>query len=161
MTGCATTQQQKVKVEDQPGVCRFLGEACHNLTPGGAGEASLRYVNPNAKLTGYNKVIIHVVGFFAGDTSKVPPQARQTMTDLFNKSLHEALAKRYQIVDQAGPGVMNVQVAILDAEAATPGARSVTMAIPQTRLLAAGTSLVTGKYPLREGDRPRRESRTP
>ena len=45
---------------------------------------------------------IEVVGFFGSDPAKVSPEARQAMTDLFNKSLHEALAKKYQIVDQAG-----------------------------------------------------------
>ncbi len=100
VVGCATTERQEVSVKDQPAVCRFLGEACNNLVPGGEGEASLRYVNPNAKFTQYNKAKVEVVGFFAGDTAKVPAEARQTMTDLFQKSLNEALAKKFEIVDR-------------------------------------------------------------
>ena len=42
---------------------------------------------------------------------------------------------------------MRVQVAIMDAEAATPGARSISMVIPQARLLSSGYSLITGDYP--------------
>ena len=53
VTGCAATQQQKV--EDHPAVCRFLGEACHNLTPGGRRRGGLRYANPKANLTQYNR----------------------------------------------------------------------------------------------------------
>ena len=149
MTGCAATQ--KAKVEDLPAVCGFLGEACDHLKPGAKGEPGLRYVNPKAQPTQYNKAMVEVIGFFGSDVRKVPPKDQQALTDLFQKTLTEALAKRYQIVDQPGPGVMRLQVAIMDAEAATPGARSISMAIPQTRLLAAGTSAVTGKYPFAGG----------
>ena len=151
VVGCATTERQEVSVKDQPAVCRFLGEACNNLKPGGEGEASLRYANPAAKFTQYNKVKVEVVGFFAGDTAKVPAEARQTMTDLFQKSLNEALAKKFEVVQAPGPGVIDLQVAILDAEAATPGARSVTMAVPQLRLPTMGVAAITGKYPFAGG----------
>ena len=67
------------------------------------------------------------------------------------KELHEALAKRYQVVEEAGPGVMKVEVALLDAEAATPGVRSVTMVVPQLRLLSAGYAVVAGRAELEEG----------
>ena len=92
-------------------------------------------------------MIVEVVGFFGADPSKVPLTDRQMLTDLFRKTLNDELAKKYQIVDQPGPGVARVRVAILDAEAATPGVRSVTMVIPQLRVLTTGASLVTGKYP--------------
>lgn len=148
-TGCATTQRQQV--EDQPAICTFLGESCGLLKPGGSDEASLRYVNPNAQLTQYNKVIVEVVGFFGSDSAKVPLTDQQALTDLFRKTLNDELAKKYPIVDKPGPGVARVRVAMLDAEAATPGVRSVTMVVPQTRLLTTGVSLVTGKYPFSGG----------
>ncbi len=143
--GCATTQRQKV--EEQPAICAFLGEACSELKPGASGEASLRYVNPNSQPTKYKKMIVEVVGFFGADSAKVPLKDQQMLTDLFRKTLNDELAKKYQIVDQSGPDVARIRVAILDAEAATPGARSVTMVIPQLRLLTTGAMLVTGKYP--------------
>jgi hypothetical protein len=150
MTGCATTQQMAVK--DLPAVCGFLGEACDLLQQSGEKDvAGLRYVNPKVNFTKYNKVMVEVVGFFASDEAKVPPKERQALTDLFQKTLTEALAKQYQVVEQAGLGVMRVQIALLDAEAATPGARSISMAIPQSRILMAGTSAVTGKYPFAGG----------
>ena len=149
MTGCAATQ--RVSVKDLPAVCGFLGDACDLLQPGAKGEAGLRYVNPKARLTQYNKMMVEVVGFFGSDVAKVPPKEQEALVELFQQSLTEALAKRYQIVDQAGPGVAQIQVAVLDAEAATPGARSISMAIPQMRVLATGAYLVTGKYPFAGG----------
>jgi hypothetical protein len=46
---------------------------------------------------------------------------------------------------------MRFQVAILDAEAATPGMRSISMVIPQARLLSTGAYAITGKYPFAGG----------
>jgi hypothetical protein len=101
--------------------------------------------------TQYDKVMIVVVGFFGSAPPKVQSKDEQQLTDLFYKNVHEALAKRYQVVDEAGPGVMKVEVALLDAEAATPGARSITMVVPQLRVLSAGYALVAGRYPFSGG----------
>ena len=127
VTGCSTTQQ--VAVTDQPGICAFLGEICHELQPGAPGEAGLRWVNPTSDPTRYHQVMVEVVGFFGTDPSKVPPADQERLTALFQQSLTEALATKYQVVDRPAPGTMEVQVIILDAEAATPGLRSVSMAI--------------------------------
>ena len=95
MTGCAATQQQKVKVEDLPAVCGFPGEACDHLRPGAKGEPGLRYVNPKAQPNQYNKAMVEVVGFFGDEKGarKVPPEDQQALTDLFQKTLTEALPR--------------------------------------------------------------------
>ena len=148
--GCATTERQTV--EQSPAICGFVGaDVCAELKPGARGEAGLRYVNPKGMFTQYDKVMIVVVGFFGSDPGKVQPKDEQQLTNLFYKELREALATRYQVVDEAGPGVMKVEVALLDAEAATPGVRSVTMVVPQLRLLSAGYALVAGRYPFSGG----------
>jgi hypothetical protein len=144
-TGCSTTQQ--VAVKDQPAICAFLGEVCHELQPGAQGEAGLRWANPKSDPTQYNQVMVEVVGFFGTDPSKVPPADQERLTALFQQSLTEALAAKYPVVDRPAPGTMEVQVVILDAEAATPGLRSVSMAIPQARLLGTGYYAVSGRYP--------------
>ena len=145
VTGCSTTQ--RVTVRDEPGICAFLGEVCHELQPGARGEAGLRWVNPTSDPTRYRQVILEVVGFFGTDPSKVPPADQERLTALFQQALTEALATKYQVVDQSTPGTMQLQVVILDAEAATPGLRSVSMAIPQARLLGTGYYAVSGTYP--------------
>ena len=145
-TGCATTE--RVKVSENPAVCGFLGQtACQDLKKGGKDEGSLRWVNPTAPLTQYNKVIVDVVGFYGSDIGKVSPKQQEALTALFQKSLTDALATKYQVVDQDGLGVARVQAAIIDAEAATPGLRTISMVIPQARLLGTGYYAVAGKYP--------------
>jgi hypothetical protein len=148
--GCATTERQRA--ETSPVVCGFLGaDACRELRPGAREEAGLRHVNPSGKFTQYDKVMIVVVGFFGSDPAKVSPRDEQRLTDLFFKNLHDALSRRYQVVDEPGPGVAKVEVALLDAEAATPGARSITMVVPQLRVLTTGYALVAGRYPFSGG----------
>jgi hypothetical protein len=148
--GCTATVPRTV--EQSPAICGFLGaDVCAELRPGARGEAGLRYVNPKGRFTQYDKVMLVVVGFFGSDPAKVPPQDEQRLTGLFYKNLREELAKRYQVVDEAGPGVMKIEAALLDAEAATPGARSVTMVVPQLRLLSAGYAAVAGTYPFAGG----------
>jgi Protein of unknown function (DUF3313) len=146
---CATTDRAEVR--DNPTICAFLGESCQQMTKGDEGQFGLRWINRNAKLVQYNKVIIDVVGFFGADASKVSPKQQEALTGLFKKSLSDALARRFQVVDEAGPGTMRIQVALLDAEAATPGLRTVTMVIPQARLLSTGAYAITGKYPFTGG----------
>jgi hypothetical protein len=152
VTGCSTTE--RVAVKDQPGICAFLGEVCHELQPGAQGEAGLRWVNPKSDPTQYNKVMVEVVGFFGTDPSKVPPADQERLTALFQQSLTDALATKYRVVDRPAPGTMEVQVIILDAEAATPGLRSLSMVVPQARLLGTGYYAASGKYPFVGGGQP-------
>jgi hypothetical protein len=149
--GCTTTLKRTA--EQSPAICGFLGaDVCEQLKPGEQKEeAGLRYVNPKGIHTQYDKVMLVVVGFFGSDPAKVSPQDEQRLTNFFYKSLQEALAKRYQVVDEVGPGVMKVEVALLDAEAASRGARSLTMVVPQLRLLSAGYATVAGRYPFSGG----------
>jgi hypothetical protein len=158
--GLFTTKRQAV--ERSSNVCGFLGaDVCGELKPGAREEAGLRYLNPQGMPTQYDKVTILVVGFFGSDTAKAQPKDEQRLTDLFYRNLHEVLAKRYPVVDEPGPGVVKVEVALLDAEAATPGVRSVTMVVPQLRVLSAGYALAAGKYPFAGGGQAASRSRTP
>ena len=144
--GCAVTQQ--VKVSDQ-NYCPFLGpNVCAKLTPtNDKKEADLRYVNPNAQWTQYNKVLIEPVSFWGGDDTKVSAADQRTLTTYFSKVLNDALSKKFQVVDQPGPGVMTIHVALEDATTATPVLRSVSVAEPHVRALATLKYLATGTFP--------------
>jgi len=145
-TGCSVSEQ--VAVKESPAICAFIADpTCNQLTPGAKGEMGLRWVDPRAQPTQYTKMMVSVVGFFGADATKVKPEEQEKLTALFQKSLTDALATKYQVVEQPGPGTARVQVALLDAEAATPGMRSITMVIPQARLLSTIYMGISGKYP--------------
>ena len=96
--GCSTTQQ--VAVKEEPGICAFLGEACHQLQPGAKGEAVLRWVDPKNDPTQYQgdtgggRFLRHgrVQGLACRSRAAHGP---------FPASLTNALATKYQVVDQA------------------------------------------------------------
>jgi hypothetical protein len=142
--GCAATQQVEVKKTDLK--CGFLGSDCDRLVAGEQGQAALRYVNPNANWTQYKQIIVDPVTFWGSDTTKVSAADQQALIDYFSNVLREQLATKFQLVDQSGPGVMRLQVALTDAEAATPGLRTVSMVIPQARALNTLKYAATGSY---------------
>jgi len=146
VAGCAVTQQ--VKVSDQ-NYCPFLGPSvCAKLTPTtDKKEADLRYVNPNAQWTQYNKVLLEPVSFWGGDSTTVSAADQRTLTNYFYKVLEEQLSKKFQVVDQPGPGVMAIHVALEDATASTPVLRQVSVVEPHVRLLATLKYLATGTFP--------------
>jgi Protein of unknown function (DUF3313) len=160
LAGCTTTQQ--VKVADNPqGYCPFLGpDLCAKLTPGtipgrfstaavsGRGDTvmGLRYVNPNVRWTEYKKVIIAPVSFWAGDDTTLSKTDQRALTDYFFKALNDALSQKFQVVDQPGPGVMDIEVAIDEIGKAVPVLRTVSMVVPQARALVTLKYAATGTY---------------
>jgi len=162
VAGCATTQQVKVSQQSAQTSCAFLGNTvCGKLTtqdtPGrfssaatsGGGEpvASLRYINPSAQWTQYSKVMIPPVTFWAGDEGAgVSPADQLRLTDYFYQSLQQQLSTKFQVVREPGPGVMEVEVALVDATSATPILRTISMIIPQARALATLKYVATGTY---------------
>ncbi len=66
------------------------------------------------------------------------------LTSYFYNSLQQNLQKNFTLVDQPGPGVITFAVAIINAEGATPGLRSISLIIPQARILNYAQSVATG-----------------
>ncbi len=145
LAACTTTQQAAVVQSDIK--CGFLGPACAQLTPGQEGQIALRYVNPAAKWSQYTKIMIQPVTFWGDANSKVSPEDQQRLVNFLYTALDQELAKQFQVVDQDGPDVMKLQVAVTDLAAATPGLRTITMVIPQARLLSTLKKGATGSYP--------------
>jgi hypothetical protein len=146
VAGCAVTQRAKLSEQNY---CPFLGNTvCSQLTPTtDKKEADLRYINPNAQWTQYNKVFIEPVTFWGSDTSKLSAADQRTLTNYFYQALERQLSKKLQVVTQAGPGVMAIQVALIDATTATPFLRSFSVIEPHVRLVASLKYLATGSFP--------------
>ncbi len=85
--------------------------------------------------------------FFGDGKTKISASDQQTLVSYFHHALQEQFAKKLEVVDQPGPRMMKIEGALDDTEAATPGLRSVSMAVPQARLLGSVKALPTGAYP--------------
>ena len=145
LAACGTTEQAKIEQKDLK--CAFLGPACSQLKPGAEGQVALRYVDPAVTWTRYKKVMLQPVTFWGAEGSKVSTEDQQRMVNFLYTALDKELTKHFEIVEQEGPDVMKLQVALTDVATATPGLRTITMAVPQARLLSTMKRGATGSYP--------------
>src|SRR4029077_11231428 len=103
-------------------------------------------MNPAAQWRSYTKIQLMPVEFWAGADSKVSTADQQLLTEYFYNALRSNLAKNFTIVDQPGPGVLTVRVALMDATTAIPGLRSVSVIVAQARVLNLAQSMATDSY---------------
>jgi uncharacterized protein DUF3313 len=158
LAGCSQTvapspnifQRAQGEKPAPPRTSRFLGNDYSLLTPpikGSDQKAMLRYVNPSVNWSSYNAIIIAPVTFWAVDDSKVSAADQQALCNYFDKVLIKDIGKNFTIVDQPGPGVAKVSVALTDATSAVPVLRSISLVSPQARVLSLITIATTGTYP--------------
>jgi Protein of unknown function (DUF3313) len=152
-SSCARTVENQPEVVKQvesgqtsPAIAGFFGRDAALLQPGKEGQAAMVYVNPNAQWSKYNKILLEPVEFWDRDNSGVSPADQHTLTAYFYNQLKEELQKNFTLVNQGGPDVLQLQVGLVNASAATPGLRSVSVVIPQVRVVNAAQSLATGSY---------------
>jgi hypothetical protein len=145
LTACTTVQKAPVKQAEVN--CGLIGKYCNMLTPGTDKQMALRYVNPAAKWSQYNKILIAPVTYWGNEAAKIPHSDAQTLVNYFQQTLKEQLGKKFEVVDEPGSGVMTLTVALTDAESATPVLRSISMIIPQAHMLSNIKYLATGTFP--------------
>jgi hypothetical protein len=153
VSGCSQTVESKPAVVEQvesgqpaTAVNGFFGSDYSLLQTGAEGQAAMVYVNPGAQWSQYNKIMLEPVEFWDSPNSGVSPSDQHMLSAYFYNQLKAELQKQFTLVDQGGPGVLVLQVALMNASAATPGLRSVSVVIPQARVLNGLQSLATGSY---------------
>jgi len=157
LAGCAQTaapepsiiQRATGETAAPPPPTGFLGSDYSLLTPPAEGSdqaAMLRYVNPSANWSSYNKIMIAPVTFWAADDSKVSAADQQALCNYAYNVFVKDLGKNFVIVDQPGPGVLKLSLALTDASSAVPVLRSVSVIVPQVRALSMIKMAATGTY---------------
>jgi hypothetical protein len=142
LAACSVTEQSQPAELQQTGFLKDYSQ----LQPGTKDQALLIYMNPNARWNQYTKVMIEPVTFWGDSSSNVSVEDQQKLSSYYYNKLNEDLGRKFQIVDRPGPGVMIVRVALTDPAAATPVLRSVSVVVPQARLLNSVANLATGSY---------------
>ena len=90
------------------------------LKPTKWGDGMQCWSEPNLKASNYNKIMVsRIVVSLAPSKDKdkaatVDPSDLKTLTDYFHEALIKSLKPQMQIVDQAGPGVVVMRVALTD-----------------------------------------------
>jgi hypothetical protein len=145
LAGCSATIPEKPV--ESPHVTGFLGSAQDKLQPGAEGQLALRYVASDVDWKQYKAILLEPVQFWAGDDSKVDPETQEMLTTYLYNAIKADLTKHHvKVVDLPGPGVIRAQIAITDVTTATPVLRTVSVIVPQARLLNQAQSLISGKY---------------
>jgi hypothetical protein len=152
MSGCSATSQGQVSMQQETpigqqapsGAAQFLGSDAALLQPGSEGQAAYVYVNPSVQWANYNSVPLKPVQYWDTPDTTISPDDQKMLASYFFNSLQKNLSQHFTVVDQAGPGVITVEVAIINAESATPGLRSVSLVVPQARILNYAQSVATG-----------------
>jgi hypothetical protein len=157
LAGCSQTaapqpniiQRAQGETPAPPPPSGFLGNDYALLTPpeeGSDQKAMLRYVNPNVTWSSYTAIMIAPVTFWAADDSKVSAADQQALCNYAYSAFGKHLGRNFTIVDQPGPGVMKISLALTDATSAVPVLRSISVVVPQARLLSAIKMAATGTY---------------
>jgi hypothetical protein len=152
ITGCAKTVEeqgavvQQVQSGSNAAVAGFFGNEASLLQPGQPGQAAMVYINPNVQWQQHNKVMIEPVQFWDDLDTKVSPSDQHVLTAYFYNSSSSSWQRTSQSLIRAGRERCSLQVALVNTKAATPGLRTVSVIVPQARILNLGQSLATGSY---------------
>jgi len=148
--GCAATQEAKsVEKSGFLGDYSMLREGERStMSESSADQALWIYKNPAAEWSKYKKIQLDPVTLWTSQKDSqlkdVSAADRQRLAGLLWAKLDEALRKDYEIVNEPGPDVLRVQVAITEASESSVALDTVTSIIPQTRMLSGMKSLATG-----------------
>jgi hypothetical protein len=100
LSACSTTQKVAVNQADMN--CAFLANDCSLLAVGGKDQNGLRYVNPAAQWSQYNKVMIDPVTFWGDNSTAVSASDLHMLVNYFSQQLNTYLGQKFQIVTQPG-----------------------------------------------------------
>lgn len=116
------------------------------LDYGGYDEALLRYANPKADYKKYTSVMIDpVIMFKPKNASKEELADLKALSSNCYSYLVKELGSDYKIVKDPAPGVLKIQVAILDAETSDPTMDTITTILPFGAAFSIVKTFVTGK----------------
>ena len=125
----------------------FLSKETYaKLQPGTKDQVAFVYIDQSANWPQYSKVYIAPVTMGLGPNDNVSEQDQEMLSSYFYHALEKELSKNFTLVNQPGPGVMTLRVALTDVTTATPGLRTISVVIPQARLLNAAGDMATGSY---------------
>lgn len=126
LVGCSASGMKNVEQSS------FLNDYSQ-LKPGTDDEAALVYVKTGADFKPYSKIMFEriVVSLSSSSESReIDPTIFKELTDYYQNALHEAVKDAYEVVDQPGPDVLWVRVAITDVEPSNPTSNTMSSIIP-------------------------------
>ncbi|WP_313952666.1 DUF3313 domain-containing protein [Accumulibacter sp.] len=145
-SGATVTASDKTRMTDSG----FLSDYAR-LKPAPGGEGAECWRDPKLDARKYDKVLIsRIVVSLVPPRDKSEPQTidpsdLKTLTDYFHDSLVKALKPQMQVVDQAGPGVLVMRIALTDLVPTKVSDSLAGTLIPYGFVVEAGSGAATGR----------------
>jgi hypothetical protein len=143
LCGCASTHQKR-SVEGSG----FLKDYSQ-LKDRGGDTAMLSYIDPKADFRAYNKIMIDPIRAYAKDKdssmAKLSKEKQQDLLNYFDAALREQLKTDYILVNQPGPGVLRLRIAVTEAKGSRVVLDTVSSVVPVGMVVGAAKAIVTGK----------------
>ena len=116
------------------------------LKAGGDDNAALNYYMPGADFKSYSKIMFERVTVVLSASSKgneVDPTMLVELTNYYQKALVDAVKDGYEVVDQPGPDVLWVRVAITDVVPSNPFSNTMSSIVPVGMVVSAAAKATT------------------
>lgn len=143
--GSITNQESLSDVQKTASRSSFL-DNYSVLQPGKEGQARLRYQNPNVDWKSYTGIFLEPVAFISDASAHIDARQQQILTTYYYNTLKTHLSTVLPMVDHQGPNILVVRAALTNVTSEDPALRTISVVIPQARLLDAAQSLATDSY---------------
>lgn len=141
--GCASTYQKRSVTGSG-----FLKDYTQ-LKERGGDTAMLSYIDPQADFRVYTKVLLEPVRTYVpskdSKIAKLSKENQQKLVNYFDAALREKLHNSFALVNEPGPDVLRVRVAITEARGSAVVLDTVSSVIPIGIALSAIKAMATGK----------------
>lgn len=142
--GCASTYQAR-----HAAPAGFLGDYSM-LRKGRAGQALLIYVKPGLEYSKYHGLLMDPVRIYVSDANsklgRVPREDQQRLVNYLDSKVRTLLAKDYRMVDQPGPNVVRLRLAITEARGANVALDTVSTLVPVGLAVSEAKNLALGSH---------------
>jgi hypothetical protein len=142
--GCSTTYQ--MRAAERSGFLKDYGQLKDNKSDA----ALLSYVDPQTDFKLYSKVLLEPVRAYAAnqdsDIAKLPREKQQDLVNYFDAALRENLKRNFALVNEPGPGVIRLRVALTEAKGANVLLDTTSSIVPFGIALSGVSALATGKH---------------
>jgi len=125
----------------------FLSDYSNIEPADGDGDAYL-YRNPDMDRSRYKKVMVDRIKMFLSekaDYKGIDPTALKELADYFHEAIVKALGDAYPVVEEAGPDVVRLRIAVTDIIPTKPEASVVSLVVPFLWLGEAGAGVAEGE----------------
>lgn len=140
LAGCSASGMKNVEPSG------FLGNYSQ-LQAGSGDQAAKVYVKPGVDFKQYNKLMFERIVVLLSDSADnraIDPTIMKELTDYYQNALFTAFKDGYEIVDQPGPGVLRVRVAITELMPSNPTANTLSTIVPVGMVVSGATKAVSG-----------------